>query len=257
MGFFSFFKNFFKESKELIKTEHPVQIKFEQKQVKVLPQKMEMVDIDGYESISGGYLNYATFKVTGKNPSTKRKNSKQIEARDEASTIKIAKNSNLVEPFTIEVITNKLPSEKQISYAKALGGIFPDDVCASDISCIICRLESEEVDLPDQGLVRWALDEKVHFSRFVNTSLLTGAMLRQLEDSKKWQFYCYLIYCDIIDAEITDGRKASYWGNILKCSEMVKERPDIQKSLLENNPYNHYTKGYKSIKQWFTTKNVI
>ena len=138
-----------------------------------------------------------------------------------------------------------------------MGAKFPSDVCFDDISCTIDRILSEDENSPNTGLVQWALDSGIHFSRFVNQESLIDHMLGQLRGADHWSFYSYLIYCEVSDLEESDARKLSCYNELVNCGKMIDSRPDIQKSLRENDRYNHYTKGYKAIKQWFTDHHVI
>ena len=260
-----FFKNLFRkfsqpEPEPMASNSLDISISSECYEVKPKQQTSEelvMADIGGYQSLSGGYVTYSTFKVSGISPKTNRKNTRQFKARDEDDAIKLAVEAGLREPFSVTPVPNREATENQLNYALSLGAQFPADVCFDDISCIIDRIVSEDELPPHPGLVSWALDSGIFFSRFANQEKLIGIMLRQLQGEDKWTFYSYLVYCEISGKEASDGRIETFYDSLQEYGKQVEGRPDLKKSFNENDRSNHYTKIYKTTKQWLVDHEII
>ena len=120
----------------------------------------------GYESPSGGFVNFGRFQVSGKNPSTKRKNKRTYEARDIESACELAKKSGLVEPFDVVVLPSREPTEGQLDYARSLGAILPEGACFLDVSAIISRITDDDESAASEKLAHYADEFGIQFSRY-------------------------------------------------------------------------------------------
>lgn len=118
---------------------------------------------DGYVSPSGGFVNYACFDMIGKNPETKRKNKRYIEAKNEAEACKKMEEKGFIGPFEITVRPMEPPTERQLDYAKSLGAVIPEGACKRDVSAIITRIteDDERPVLEERAKAAFASDLKI------------------------------------------------------------------------------------------------
>ena len=91
-----------------------------------------------YKSPSGGYMNYAQFKVVGINPATKRKNTRQYNCRTEQDAEHLAKAEGLVD-LDISIIPFAPPSEAQYAACRKHNRKIPPGACLMDVSALMTR----------------------------------------------------------------------------------------------------------------------
>lgn len=124
-----------------------------------------------YKSPSGGYINYATFQVSGLYPQTKRRRKRTYSALDEAGAIQQARADGLTDPFDITIIPSDAPSESQLNYAKNLGAYIPEDACKADVTSILCRLLDDGDMTPVKSdFASYAFKHGIQFSRYSGTA---------------------------------------------------------------------------------------
>lgn len=160
MGLFDFFRRKEEKPKFSAKIETRV-VEVEVKQR--TPGELPLAYVGGYVSPSGGFVNYARFRVVGVNPETGRRNTRRFEARNEDAARAAAVSDGLAEPLEIEVEPMDEPSERQVAYALDLEATLPEGACKEDVSAIISRITDEDEDAPDPGLSLWAHESGVRF----------------------------------------------------------------------------------------------
>jgi len=136
-----------------------------QKTFGILPS-ISLEACDGYISPSGGFINYTIFQVTGKNPNTKRKNKRVIEAKTQEDACKKAAEKGLVEPFEVKVLPAPEPTERQIEYAQDLCAPIPKGACQYDVSAIISRIIDDCEEPVSEQFAKLANQYGIMFSRF-------------------------------------------------------------------------------------------
>lgn len=141
-----------------------------------------------------GYMNYTQFKITGTNLLTNKKKSMKIDAKSKNEAIEIAKNDNFEEPFSIEIIPFKKPSERQLNYIRDLNVHVPDNVCLDDISCMISRMVDNDKLTPNTELVEYAYKKGVKFSKFIGKKDLYNSIYFSLELRDKIAFFAFCVY---------------------------------------------------------------
>lgn len=134
----------------------------------VLPA-MSLASWDNYISPSGGFVNYARFDVVGKNPETKRKNKRYIEAKDEADACKKMEKKGFIGPFEVTVLSIEPPTERQLEYAKSLGAVIPKGACKRDVSAIIARITENDEQPVSDSKARAAFFSGLKLSRYSGT----------------------------------------------------------------------------------------
>ena len=125
-----------------------------------------------YVSPSGGYVNYASYKVTGINERTGRKQSKRIRARDEAAAIQCATAENVCAPYVVELLPNDPPTEAQLAYARDMGAVIPNGACSHDVSAIISRIYKDDEAAVDDSLAECAIKHGLLLSRYTGTKMI-------------------------------------------------------------------------------------
>ena len=130
---------------------------------------MSLASWDNYVSPSGGFVNYARFDVIGKNPETKRKNKRYIEAKDEASACRRMEEKGFIGPFEVTVLPIEPPTERQLEYAKSLGASIPEGACKRDVSAIITRITENDEGPVSASKARAAFEADLKISRYSGT----------------------------------------------------------------------------------------
>ena len=136
-----------------------------QKSFGVLPA-ISLDACHGYVSPSGGFINYTIFQVVGKNPDTKRKNKRIIEAKTQEIAYEKAKEKGIVEPFEITILPAPKPTERQLEYAQDLGAPIPKGACQYDVSAIISRITDNSEQQVSERFAKLADEYGILFSRY-------------------------------------------------------------------------------------------
>ena len=121
---------------------------------------------DGYQSPSGGYVNFGTYQVTGINPKTNRKNKRKFEVLDEEKAIQMMIESGFGPPFDVSILPSREPTEAQIDYALDLGIAVPEDACFLDVSALISRVTDDDEEVASEALAAKAHEYGLKFSRY-------------------------------------------------------------------------------------------
>lgn len=122
--------------------------------------------LGGYVSPSGGFVNFARFQVTCVNPDTKRKNKRVYEVQTGEAACKCAENDGFIGPYEVAALPSTPPTDRQISYAKALGATLPDGSCSLDVSAIISRINDNDESPVSPKIAQQAHDRGLKFSRY-------------------------------------------------------------------------------------------
>lgn len=259
MGLFDFFRH---------KTEKPqVSAKIEARVVEVevkqhTPGELPMAYVGGYVSPSGGFVNYARFRVVGFNPETGRKNTRRYEAQTEDEVRADALADGLADPLQISPDPMDPPTERQVAYALDLEATLPEGVCKEDVSAIISRIVDEDEDAPDPGLSLWAHVIGVRFSRFVGARALFSHMMRQMQGAEKAALYAYAVYLQEKGGDFSDPRALPVYASLWRCAEQVAEDPALMKSLEDRDTSdlfgpNRGTKVYKATAAILKKERVV
>lgn len=146
-----------------------------QKRVSILPSLPKDVFV-GYVSPSGGYVNYARYLVGGKKQDTYAKRSREFDAKNVASAITQAEEAGFSDPYLIEVIPNRPPTENQLAFAKDIGAMLPDGACFHDVSAIISRIYDDDERAADESLARCADRHGLGISLYSGTKAIMEAV---------------------------------------------------------------------------------
>lgn len=144
------------------------------------------------------YMNYSLFKIKGKHIETNRIRTLKIEAITEADAVIEAKNSGLQTITSIEIIPFPPPTERQIEYAHSLDVEIPENASQQDVSALISR-SVEKDGTPNEGLVEFATNKKIFFSKYIGKTALYNKVFQQLDKTDRIAFFIFSIYRYVSD----------------------------------------------------------
>ena len=231
--------------------------------------------LDGYKCPSGGYLNWAIYKVVGKNQATGRRKTMQIEAKTEAAAIQIAEANGIIAPHEITAIPHELPTENQIQYLRSFKSTVPEGATKVDVSTILSRLADSHdfvsekeissnerlicirpLPSPSEEFAKFADDVGVKFSRYIGQDALFGSTINHLDGTDRLEFYAYCILCYQKNSEVGDMRKSAYYDQIKTFAKETISNDAVVRSIFGRTPndYLHPHKGtvaYKAVAEFF------
>lgn len=241
-------------------------------EVKLASDKtISRVSLDGYRSPSGGYLNWAEFKVIGINPKTNRKNTRSIKAVDQDAAIMVAEKE-LLSPSISAIIPHTAPTCLDLEEAHDLGITVPDNACSTDISCMMDRVYNydevvsekwisddtkllEVIPSPasDERLAKFAHNKGIRFSMYIREENLISSLFYELNDYDRAAFAAFYILRSI-NHEFVDN-----YGELNKFAEYAIAKPSLMKSIIGREQSDYYKphKGsvvYKEVLNFFNIK---
>ena len=146
---------------------------------------------NGFVSPSGGFVDFTIYQVKGKNPDTKRINTKRVEAFSEEEAVDYVKSKfGLNEPFTISILESDPPTDNQIFYAQSLLMKIPEGICKTDMSALIDRIKDEDESPASFKTMRAAFLAKLKISRYHGEK----ALYRIAMNSSSNQYSAFLKY---------------------------------------------------------------
>ena len=241
-------------------------------------EDLTLVDLDGYISPSGGFVNWATYEVIGKNMNTNRKNKRRYDAKTEADAINQANADNLTGPYDITILMHDAPTEKQIQYLQSWGVAVPAGVNKFDVNAILSRLEDETEAISEKKISQNATEERIRllpgpsaafakfadsmgvkFSRYIGKSALFDKTLYSLTRRDRVAFYAYCIICTNNKMEIGDMRNSEHYARLYDFADMAVNDQSLLQSIERRsaNDYLHPHKGsaaYKAVAEFFGLK---
>lgn len=237
-----------------------------------------LVDLDGYICPSGGFVNWATYEVVGKNINTNRKNKRRYDAKSEDHAIKQAETDGLTGPYNIVAIKHEDPSDNQIQYLRSWGVSVPIGASKADASAILSRLEDETETVsekkvshntteervrllpgPTPDFARFADGMGIRFSRYIGKAALFDKTIYGLDGRDRIAFYAYCIICSQKKTEIGDLRKSEYFDRLYTFADTAAKDPPLLRSIegRSANDYLNPHKGsvaYKAVAEYFDIK---
>lgn len=140
-----------------------------------------------------GYTNYLCYKIKGLYPATNRQRTFRTEARTQEEAIANAKSSaGLVEPFTVEIIDHKMPTERQIEYARNVGITYRAGCTAVDVSALLSCREDDYYSPLDPFIASYADAKGLLFSRLASSESIITSLIHSC-DSLQSKAELYLI----------------------------------------------------------------
>ena len=241
-------------------------------------ETVSLVDLGGFISPSGGFLNWSVYQVVGVNSNTKRKNKRQYEAKSEADAILKAEADGLTTPFEVSVLPHEDPTERQLEYLQSFGLSAPDGAKKDDVSAILSRLEdatdvvSEKIlsadrreervrplPSPTEEFASFADAMGVMFSRYIGKNALFYHTVYSLKGRDRVAFYAHSVLCSYHRMEIRDMRKFEWFEKLYAFADEVIEDQTFMRSLdgRSADDYLHPHRGsaaYKAVAEFFGLK---
>ena len=215
---------------------------------------VKLIDLGGFESPSGGYLNYNRYQVKGINPKTGRKNTKKVDGFSEEDAINFAKNGGLTEPFEVSIIQHESPDP---DYFKSVQKDFeirlPDDMSNRDIYHLTNRLYEDDTVTPTKDLAKFATDNEVMFSRFIGEMVLCRLISLKVDKRTNAILFAYVVSQIESGAQIGDPRSSENYKLFSSFADIAAEDPSIMKYVKEflfdiNKSIERTRKAYKTYK---------
>lgn len=133
------------------------------------------------------------YKVSGKNPKTKRKKAIIIVSLN-SDTSSIAKRSGLICVDAVSPYFND-PSKEQIEYASDLGVSINDEYSKEDYSSIISKaLGQEPCDIVPLDVARFAERINVYLSSFASFPRAYNEIYYKMDLSEKIEFFSFTVF---------------------------------------------------------------
>lgn len=236
------------------------------------------VELDGYVSPSGGYLNYAIFKVAGINPKTGRKNTRTYQARDAAGAVQQAVADGFGNPQAAEIVLHDPPTEKQIDYLHSYGVPVPKSACKGDISAMLNRLKydgypqvAKQEKIDETTIKMWIIPKVAvnnelaifahkmgfRFSKFIGMDDCLSMLVNGLSARDKAAFYAYAVYLSITGGTLENLLEHPRRADFYKFADAAMQDERIRKSILGRNTVdfqapNKNTLAYKEAIKYLT-----
>lgn len=279
MGLFDFLKGINKQQqKEESVVKFDLSIKTESNSVeRFLAPKCDIpvLELSGYVSPSGGYVNWIVFEVTGINPKTGRINKRIYEARKEQEALDLAEKEGLQKPEIKKVLPIEPPTENQIGYLESWGITVPDGACKYDVSAILSRLEDSDdvvneirvskgaikeyirpLEGPNEDFAMFAHEMGLHFSKFIGADALHRQVVCRLEYRDKAAFFAYCVMCNNSLAAIGNMLESPQIEQIYAFADEVLSNESLMRSIVGRAPEDYLNphKGsmaYKAVAEYF------
>lgn len=236
------------------------------------------LDLGGYRSPSGGFVNWAYFEVKGTNSTTGRQNTRRYTAKDETAAAAIAEADGLNFPYEITALPNDAPTDRQINYLRSWNVAVPKGAAKEDISAILSRLEdsydtvsenqiSQDTIVeyihplpgPNEEFAKYAHDMGVLFSRYIGGKALFHHTVYNLKDYDRAAFFAYCVLCSHYNETIRDLRSSGYADQLYSFADMASVNESLMRSIGGRFPddYMKPHKGstaYKAVAEFFGIK---
>lgn len=215
---------------------------------------VKLIDLDGFESPSGGYLNYNRYQVKGVNPKTGRKNTKRVDGFSEEDAINFAKSEGLIEPFEVSTIQHEAPDP---DYFKSVQNDFeirlPDDMSDRDLYHLTNRLYEDDTETPTKDFAKFATDNKIMFSRFIGEMVLCRLISLKVDKRTNAILFAYVVSQIESGSQIGDPCSSENYRLFSSFADIATEDPSIMKYVKDflfdiNKPIEHTRKAYKTYK---------
>lgn len=236
------------------------------------------VNLGGYQSPSGGYVNWAHYEVKGKNATTNRQNTRRYVAKSESTLASIAAADGLLEPYEIRVMPNDAPTDKQVKYLHSWNVEVPAGAVKEDVSAILTRLEdsysvvTEErvsprevverirpLDGPSEEFAQYADAMGILFSKYIGKDALFGSTVYDLDGREKAAFFAYCVLCAHDQKPIGDLRASKYAEQIYMFADMAASDDSVMRSINGRAAHDYMkphkgSAAYKAVADYFGIK---
>ena len=194
----------------------------------------------------GGFCNYGVFWVEGKDAETGKKKLRKLYAVSEAAAARGAVAAGCVAPFTMRAERLGPPTEKQLDYLRDLGVEVPEDCTQVDASALIRRAESANAEDPTPGLLAYADDCWVCFSRLSCEAELLERMVAQLFQRERSILFAHAVCVHVNGARLGDPRADERFPAVEQFAGEAAEDPALWKSIEQRPAWEYLTPGHNT-----------
>ena len=240
-------------------------------------EEVSALNLGGYVSESGGYINYSIYKVRGTNKATNRKNTRPYTAKDKDAAIKLAEADGLLPPFETTVVPYQKDESKDayfIQQINSCGYVPPADAVTDDLRDILNRIRYSD-DVVSEKVVNGVFVERVRpipgpseefamyadsigikFSKFISRGDLLRCVANEAQGKEKTAFFEYCILCHSNGCAIGNWKNSEFAERISKFAETAEADTSLLKSIYgrDYSDYlkpHHGSKAYKAVAEYF------
>lgn len=131
---------------------------------------------------------------------------------------------------SISTLPEEPPTQKQINYASILGININENMCKKDVSALIDRKLSDPSD-PNPGLVKFADEHNILFSKFAGKKALYDAVFSQLPTTDRLAFFIFSVYRYLSDDREANLDQSSHKPTFYRKANEWKDEPKIIHSM--------------------------
>ena len=237
--------------------------------------EISRVNLNGYISPSGNYMNYGIFEVSGIKPTTGRKNKRTYEAKDEAGALRAAAEDGLQDAEVVRALEEEPPTERQKECLEGLGVTIPQGACKYDVSAMIGRiLDSQDIveeiavskteekqyvkplESPSEELAIYADKMGLKFSKYISAGNLHGSIALRLEDRDKAAYFAYCVLCAHSGSEIGNLLESPNKEQIFEFADKTATDEALMRSINGREPQDYLlphkgSAAYKAVAKFF------
>ena len=211
-----------------------------------------------YRSASGGYTNFAYYRVTGVHSPTGKKRDYDIKAITQGLSEQEAESRfNLLPPYSTEILPASKPTEKQIQFAAQIGFSVSDGWSLKDMSAMLSRCEYGDFIPLDHNLAWFATVKGCLFSSYSMNEELIRSLFFNCENDVAQRAELYLVvYCLFHNLPSSVFKNSDY---MKKYVDMVLSTQPLINSLKRKScddycyPLSNRTNIYKATSEFLET----
>lgn len=149
------------------------------------------------------------------------------------------------------------PTERQLSYARDLGIIFPDNVSKDDISCLISRANGDDHnETPAPDMVELALKLGVNFSPYVSSDRLLRIIFYDCTDAQKGALYAYAVYQRNVGKQFSNMFDEPHIDTFIEIGEHIASDKELH-NLLNERPVDDLASPRKGTKIYNAVSELL
>lgn len=217
----------------------------------------DMAEIGDYYSLSGGYINYNLYHITGTDSSSGRRKTKYINSLCEETACAEAMAKGLDPPYNIELQPSWEPTDRQLDYARDLNAVLPVNPSQYDVSAIISRIVDGDEDAPPVWLSMLAHENNIHFSRYIGHKALLRQCHSFFEGRCLAELYLWVVYYRLNGLKSITLTEYKNTSEIISlCAEQIINNPAAEKSL-QGRDEDDFLKPNKSTNIYKSSVGVL
>lgn len=136
------------------------------------------------------------------------------------------------------------PSQKQLDYAEKLGIEIHPNMTKSDLSAVITKVEDNDMNTPDIGLLQYAQENGESPSPYLGLNNAVAVATRRMKDDELCSFYLYCLYCSQLGKPIDNFNSSPLKDKFRAFGNQLSQDPKTVDSI-RNRPSGDFVKPNK------------